>query len=140
VSWLPDTNVVSEIRRPKPDPKVVAFIRNQSAKDQFISVVSFSEIRFGIESLADTLRRSELSDWLNNVLRPMFDGRVLPVTEEIMLRWRVMLDRGRKGGHTFTQPDLIIAATASVHGLTLVTRDVGGFRKADIAIHNPWTD
>jgi predicted nucleic acid-binding protein len=68
----------------------------------------------------------------------MFHGRVLPVTEEIMFRWRMLVEEGRKRGHTYSQPDLIIAATAIHHGLTMVTRDRGGFEPAGVALFNPW--
>jgi predicted nucleic acid-binding protein len=60
----------------------------------------------------------------------MFEQRVLPITEEVMLRWRILVDEGRKMGHTSSQPYLIIAATALHHGLTLVTGDRGDFEKA----------
>jgi toxin FitB len=63
------------------------------------------------------------NDWLTHKVRPMFDHRVLQITEDIMLKWRLLVEEGRKTGHTFSQPDLIIAATAIHHGLTVVTRD-----------------
>jgi predicted nucleic acid-binding protein len=68
----------------------------------------------------------------------MFDQRVLPVTEDIMFRWRVLLEEGRKSGHTYSQPDLIIAATALEHGLTMVTRDRSDYERAGVALVNPW--
>jgi predicted nucleic acid-binding protein len=68
----------------------------------------------------------------------MFEQRVLPVTEDIMFRWRVLLEEGRKTGHTFSQPDLIIAATALHHGLTVATRDRSDFDKAGVPVLNPW--
>ena len=68
----------------------------------------------------------------------MFDQRVLPITEDIMLRWRLVVEEGRKAGHTFSQPDLIIAATALHHGLTMVTRDRSDFDKAGVPVINPW--
>ena len=71
-------------------------------------------------------------------MRPMFDQRVLPITEDIMLRWRLVVEVGRKAGHTFSQPDLIIAATALHHGLTMVTRDRSDFDKAGVPVINPW--
>jgi len=68
----------------------------------------------------------------------MFNDRVLPVTEDIMFRWRVLMEEGRKTGHTFSQPDLIIAATALHHGFTVVTRDRSDFDKARVPVFNPW--
>jgi predicted nucleic acid-binding protein len=68
----------------------------------------------------------------------MFEQRILPVTEDIMFRWRVLVEEGRKLGHTYSQPDLIIAATALHHGLTIVTRDCGDFERARVPLVNPW--
>ncbi len=84
------------------------------------------------------MRRAELSDWLTLTLRPAFEGRVLPVTEDIVVKWRLLLQEGRKIGHTFSQPDLIIAATAAHHGLTVVTRDRSQYDKARVPVLNPW--
>ena len=122
--WLLDTNILSELRRPKPEPKVLAFIAGQPLDRLYISAVTLAEIRFGIELVADAGRRAELNDWLAHKLRPMFEERVLAVSEDIMFKWRLLVEDGRKAGHTFSQPDLIIAATALHHGLTVVTRDV----------------
>ena len=77
--WLLDTNVLSELRRPRPNKKVVAFIAAQPLDALFVSSVVFAEIRFGIELIADLHKRAALNDWLNLQLRPMFEGRVLPV-------------------------------------------------------------
>ena len=68
----------------------------------------------------------------------MFGERVLQITEDIMLKWRLLVEEGRKAGHTFSQPDLIIAATAIHHGLTLVTRDRSDYDKAGVPVINPW--
>ena len=130
MAWLLDTNVLSELRRPRPDGKVVAFITGCALEQLHISVVTLAEIRFGIELVNEANRRAELNDWLTHKVRPMFDGRVLEITEEILLKWRLLVEEGRKTGHTFSQPDLMIAATAIHHGLTVVTRDRSEFDKA----------
>jgi hypothetical protein len=136
--WLIDTNVISEVRRPKPEPKVLAFIEGCPLTQLYISVVTIAEIRFGIELSGDPSRRIALSDWLTRTVRPMFDDRILPITEEIMLKWRVLLEDGRKAGHTYSQPDLIIAATALEYGLTVVTRDRRDYDKAGVPVVDPW--
>jgi toxin FitB len=138
--WLLDTNILSELRRPKPEPKVVSFIAQQPLELLYISVVTLAEIRFGIEVLPDVARRSELNDWLAHKVRTMFEQRVLPITEDVMLKWRLLVDEGRKIGHTFSQPDLIIAATAQHHGLTIVSRDASDFEKARVTVFNPWVE
>lgn len=138
--WLLDTNILSELRRPRPEPKVRTFIAAQPLELLHVSVVTLAEIRFGIERVSDLARRSELNGWLVHKVRPMFTQRVLPVTEDIMLKWRVMVEQGRKSGHTFSQPDLIIAATGQQHGLTIVSRDTSEYLKARVPVFNPWTD
>lgn len=136
--WLLDTNVLSELRRPKPNPKVAAFVASKPLDLLYVSTVTFAEIRFGIELIPDAARRAELHDWLTHRLRPMFERRALPVSEDVMLKWRLLVEEGRKARHTFSQPDLIIAATALHHGLTVVTRDTGDFEKARAPVVNPW--
>ena len=141
MAWLLDTNVLSEIRRLKPEPKVLSFISGSPLDELYVSAVTLAELRFGIELLSKgSARRDELDNWLTGTMRPMFEQRVLPITEDIMFRWRVLLEEGRKTGHTFSQPDLIIAATALHHGLTVVTRDRRDFDKAKAPVLNPWEE
>ncbi len=137
--WLLDTNVISELRRPRPNPHVVAFVAAQPEDQLFLSEVTLAEIRFGIEQLSDPERRAALSAWLNTTLRPLFVRRILPLTEDVILRWRLMVEAGRRRGHTFGQPDLFIAATAAEAGLTVVTRDTIHFEAAGVPVFNPWT-
>ncbi|WP_457798895.1 PIN domain-containing protein [Methylocystis sp. S23] len=136
--WLLDTNVLSELRRPRPEPKVVAFIAEKPLSLLFVSAVTLAEIRFGVECVSDPTPRAELNDWLAHKVRPMFEQRVLEVTEDVMLKWRLLVEEGRKARHTFSQPDLIIAATALQHGLTVVTRDAAEFERARVPVLNPW--
>ncbi len=136
--WLLDTNVISELRRPRPEPHVVTFVAARPLEHLFISAVTLAEIRFGIELVADVSRRAALTDWLTHKVRPMFEQRVLQVTEDIMFKWRLLVEEGRKSGHTFSQPDLIIAATAAHHGLTIVSRDASDYEKARVPVVNPW--
>jgi hypothetical protein len=138
--WLLDTNILSELRRPRPERKVLAFIAAQPLEQLHVSSVTFAEIRFGIELVADAGRRAELNDWLAHKVRPMFEQRVLGVTADVMFKWRLLVEDGRRAGHTFSQPDLIIAATALHHGLTIVSRDVSDYRKARTPVFNPWSD
>jgi toxin FitB len=138
--WLLDTNILSELRRRKPERKVLAFVTAQPLELLHVSAVTFAEIRFGIELVADAGRRAELHDWLTHKVRPMFEERVLAITEDIMFKWRLLVEDGRKAGHTFSQPDLIIAATALQHGLTVVTRDTDDYEKARAPVLNPWSD
>jgi toxin FitB len=89
------------------------------------------------ELVAHANRRAELNDWLKHTVRPMFEQRVLAVSEDVMFKWRLLVEEGRKAGHTFSQPDLIIAATALHHGLTIVSRDTGDYEKTRVSLMNP---
>ncbi len=137
--WLLDTNVLSELRRAKPDGRVVQFVTGQPLELLHVSVITFAEIRFGIELVKDVNRRIELNEWLTHQLRPMFEERVLEITEDIMLKWRMLVEKGRKSGHTFAQPALLIAATALHHGLTIVSRDTSEYEQANVPVLNAWT-
>jgi toxin FitB len=139
-NWLLDTNILSELRRRKPERKVVAFVAAQPLERLFVSAVTLAEIRFGIELLHDANIRVELNHWLAHKIRPMFEQRVLQISEDIMFKWRLLVEDGRKSGHTFSQPDLIIAATALHHGFTVVSRDVDDYTKARVPIFNPWEE
>jgi len=136
--WLLDTNVLSELRRPKPHPKVVAFVAAQQLDELYVSVVTLAEIRFGIALVADASRRADLGAWLANKVRPMFTHRTLGIDEDTMFKWRLLVADGRKAGHTFSQPDLIIAATAAQYDLTVVSRDTLHYEKARVPVLNPW--
>ena len=117
---------------------MTAFYHAQPLRALYISVVSIAEIRFGIELQQDLTRRAELNQWLTLTLRPAFAGRILPVTEDILLKWRTLMEDGRKTGHTYSHPDLVLAATALHHGLTVVTRDRSDFDKARVPVFDPW--
>ncbi len=119
---------------------MVAFVASQPLDLFHISVVTLAEIRFGIELVPDAGRRSELMDWLSHKVRPMFERRALVVCEDVMFKWRLMVEEGRKSGHTYSQPDLIIAATGQHHGLTVVSRDTAEYTKARVPVFNPWVD
>jgi toxin FitB len=132
-NWLLVTNVLSELRRNKPAAKSWRS-SPRSRSTLYVSTVTSS--RFGIELLL----RIQLQDWLTHRWRPMFAERVLPVSEDVIFKWRLLVEEGRKAGHTFSQPDLFIAATALHHGLTLVSRDVGDYARAHVPLFNPWVD
>jgi predicted nucleic acid-binding protein len=138
MAWLLDTNILSEGRKPRPDPRVTSFYDTQPLDQLYISILSIVEIRFGIELQQDPVRRAELHNWLTLTLRPAFAGRILPVTEDILLKWRLLLESGRKRGHTYSHPDLLLAATAVQHGLTVAKRDRSDFDKAQVPVFNPW--
>jgi predicted nucleic acid-binding protein len=139
--WLLDTNVVSELRKPHCDARVRTWADEQPAPHLFLSTVTLAEIRYGIELLgpADPLRR-RLESWLARELRPWFADRICAIDEEVLLVWRRLVEKGRAMRMTFAQPDLFIAAIAVLQDLCVVTRNVGDYAAAGVAVLNPWTD
>lgn len=138
--WLLDTNVVSELRKDRPDPGVMRWASERSVESLFLSEVTLAEIRYGIESCVRKELRDELERWLDRVLRPWFADRILPAGEDVWVAWRWMVQRGKEKGITFSQPDLVIAATAEVHGLVVCTRNEADFVRTGVAVFNPWTE
>lgn len=138
--WLLDTNVLSELRKPHCNANVKSWVAEKSAPELFVSTVTFAEIRFGIGQLSDPTRRHQLSQWLDSELRLWFRERVIEIDETVILRWREMVEVGRKRGHTFSQPDLFIAAAADIYGLCVATRNVSDFAAASVAVVDPWKE
>jgi toxin FitB len=135
--WPLDTNVVSELREPIPDSKVANFISVEPGETLFVTDVTLAEITFGIEQLGDAARRTDLRQWLERNLRPLFAG-TLAITEGVIVRWKTMAVEGQKRGHTFGQPDLFIAAIAALQDLVVVSRDVREFIEAGVPVFDPW--
>ncbi len=138
MAWLIDTNILSEIKRPRPDPHVVRFLTSIPQEDLLTSVVTLAEIRYGIEMQSDPARRAALAVWLDGTVRPMFAGRVLGIDEQTLVTWRFLAETGKRAGYTFSQPDLLIAAIAAEHTLTVVSRDTAPFQAAGVPVVNPF--
>ncbi len=135
MSYLIDTNVLSELRRRKPDPGVVAWFEERPATTLYISVLTLGEIRKGIEALGNSNRKLKLLDWLETGLPAFFSGRILPIDTEVADRWGRLL---AAAGRPLPAIDSLLAATALAHGLALVTRNVNDFPHPDLQIINPW--
>ena len=138
--WLLDTNIVSELRKTNCHSLVKQWSERQLPQSFYLSTVTLAEIRFGIERTNDEAFRQELTQWLNETLRPWFSDRILPVDEAVILKWRHMVEQGRKQGYTYSQPDLFIAATAALHDLCVATRNVIDFQKSGVVVFNPFVD
>jgi toxin FitB len=129
------------LRKPKAVKRVLDFLASTPISQLYVSVISLAEVRNSIELCPDPQKRSVLEDWLTFKVRPMFNPqRTLSVTEDMILRWRIMLEAGRGIGHTCSQPDLIIAATAAHHSLTVVSRDQIHYERARVPVLNPWAE
>jgi predicted nucleic acid-binding protein len=133
VSFLLDTNVVSEIRRGR-DPNVAAWAAEVTDADLYLSVLTLGDIRKGIERLRgrDPVQTDVFATWLEQ-LRDHFADRILPIDD------RVADECGRLNAPAERKTvDSLIAATARVHNLTVVTRNTGDFEGCDVALRNPW--
>jgi predicted nucleic acid-binding protein len=138
VNFLLDTNVVSEWTRLRPNTGVMKWLSECDEDRVFLSVVTIAELRHGIERLPAGRRRSRLDAWLGDELLPRFEGRVLSIESEIADLWGRLVARREALGKPFQAMDALIAATATAHDLTLVTRNSADFEASVKSILNPW--
>lgn len=135
MSYLIDTNVLSELRNRKPDANVVAWMQARPRQSLYLSVLTLGEIRKSIEGVADPAFRRTLTDWLEVELPNYFVGRLLHIDEQVADRW----GRAQAGaGRTLPVVDGLLAATALQHDLSLVTRNTKDFEGLGVQLINPW--
>jgi len=135
MSYLLDTNVLSELRRRTPDRNVVEWVEARPASTLYLSVLTLGEIRKGIETLRNGRRRSALLDWLQADLPAFFSGRVLSIDERVADRWGRLL---AAAGRPLPAIDSLLAATAASHDLVMVTRNTRDFAGLGISVIDPW--
>jgi hypothetical protein len=138
MSFLLDTNVISEPTKPRPNKGVVAWLEGVNEDNVFLSVVTLTELRYGIERLASGKRRHRLDEWLRIGLTARFQRRILPIDVEVADACGRLVARSESLGRPMEPRDAFIAATAEVHGLTLVTRNASDFKATVKDILNPW--
>lgn len=139
MSFLLDTNVVSEWVKPRPDPGVVAWLAEVDEDRVFLSVVTLAELRYGIARMTDGSRRRRLDEWLRNALPLRFEGRLLPIDAAVADGWGEVIARREAQGKPISAMDAFIAAVARTHDLTLVTRNATDFEPSLTTIINPWS-
>ena len=137
MSYLLDTNVLSELRRKTPDPGVSAWIAKRPAASLYLSVLTLGELRKGIDGVKDPDRRLLLSDWVQTELAAFFVGRVLSVDGSVAERWGQLM---AAAGRPIPAIDSLLAATALVHGLRMVTRNARDFEGLGLEVVNPWSN
>ncbi len=138
--WVADTNVISELQRPAPEPAVTRWFAKTPIEYIFTTTVNIAEIRFGISTQQDRARAAVIERWLERSVRPMFDSRVLPADEEALTTWRQFARRAQKEGRPAPPADLLVAAIALVNHCAVVTRDAAPFAAAGVPAYNPWTN
>ncbi len=139
MKYLLDTCVISELIKPKPDKKVVAWISNCDEESLYLSVITIGEIQKGIIKVQDKTRRNAIQQWLDQDLRKRFAGRLLPIDEHVALAWGLVQDEAETAGKPIPTLDGLLGATALAHNLTVVTRNEKDFTQSDARIFNPWT-
>lgn len=139
MSYLLDTDVVSEWMKPRPDLGVVAWLAETDEDRVFVSVVTLAELRYGVERMAPGRRRARLDEWLRHDLPLRFEARVLAVNAAVADAWGQVVARRAAVGRPISVMDAFVAATASVHGLALVTRNAADFEGAIETIVMPWS-
>lgn len=137
--YLLDTDVVSEPKRARPDPGVMAWLDAQLSTDLHLSVVNVGELRRGVLRLTPGPRRDELDGWLSQLVT-RFSDRILPVDLDVMDRWAALAEAQRAAGRSTGMTDELIAATAEAHGLTIVTRNLKHFEHLGRPVFSPWSD
>lgn len=139
MSFLLDTNVVSEWTRPRPDEGVVRWLAEVDEDLLFLSVITLAELRRGVERMTPGSRRTRLEDWLTTDMRLRFEHRVLAVDEDIADQWGRVVAQSEAIGRPIRSMDAFLAATAIQRDLTMVTRNVSDFARLGLSITNPWT-
>jgi hypothetical protein len=138
MSFLVDTNVVSEWVKPNPNPGVAAWLAEADEDEVFLSVVTLTELRYGIERMPNGRRQKRLSIWLEDELLWRFEGRILTIDAAIADACGRLVAHSEAAGRAIEAMDAFLAATAEVYHLTLVTRNISHFQPVVKALLNPW--
>ena len=138
--FLLDTNVISELIKPRPEPRVKDWIDATDERLLFLSVLTLGEIRKGIVKLRSPGRQAILESWLVSDLGQRFDGRILPIDQGVADRWGRLTGEAASRNQPLPVVDSLLAATALHYDLTLVTRDIRDWARMYISVLNPWVD
>lgn len=138
MSYLIDTCCISELVKKKPNPNVVKWFADQDERSMFLSVITFVELRKGIEKLPDSKKKKELNRWAKEDLKHRFKNRILNINLEVANKWGEILAAGEKNGSPLPAVDSLIAATALVHDFSVVTRNTKDVEGSGVEVINPW--
>lgn len=137
MSFLLDTCVISELRKPNPDDGVLAWFEICAEDLLYLSTVTLGELRYGIELLPKSKRKQTLLIWYEHVCLS-YTGHILDVTLPVFERWGLLRAIRQKVGVPLAMGNGLIAATAIVNGMTVVTRNVSDFEGLGVTLINPW--
>ena len=136
--YLLDTNVLSELVRREPAPRVVSWVAGQSPLDLAISALTLGELAKGVGTIAPGRHRDALQRWVAREVPRQFTGRLLDVDARVATRWGELAASATREGRPLPVIDGLLLATAAVHDLVLVTRNERDCAGRGVAIHNPW--
>lgn len=137
---LLDTNVLSEVTKPRPEGRVLAWLDGLDEDRTFISVVSIAEISRGVALMDNGRKRDALIDWLARDLPQRFEHRIIPVNERVALAWGDLMGEAKRSGRGMSSMDGLIAATAITNDLVLATRNIKDFEGFGIDLIDPWIE
>ena len=138
--YLLDTNVLSEPTRKAPEPRVIKWLGSVTPEALCVSVLSVGELQKGISLQPGNRKRATHETWLENILMNTADGNLLPVDSAVARKWGELTAAARLEGRTLAIVDALLAATALVHGLTVVTRNSRDFAGTGVRVFNPWKE
>jgi predicted nucleic acid-binding protein len=138
--YVLDTNVISELMKPLPDHRVVAWVDARENESLFLSAITIGELMRGVAKLPRSARHMATEAIINDALIPHFASRILPVTHQVMVTWATLTITCERAGRTLPAIDSMIAATALHHRLTLVTRNTRDFRDTGVPLIDPWEE
>ena len=138
MNYILDTNVISELVKKKPNPKVVIWLEKVDPDNIYLSVIALGEIRKGIEKMPASKRKNTLDSWFKEELLVRFHNKILPLDLPVLLAWGELTARLEKRGNPLPAIDSLLAATALQAEFTLVTRNTGDFQFTGISLYDPW--
>lgn len=136
--FLLDTPVLSELVKPAPQPSVVSWVDAHDELSLHVSVLTIGELQKGISKLVPSHRQTALQRWINEDLIERFHGRILPVDNAVATQWGRIAGTAERTGSRLPAIDVLIASTASVHGLAVVTRNVRDLGRFGVPVIDPW--
>jgi len=138
VNYLFDTCIISEVIRPRPSPTVLAWLERITNDRIYLSVLTLGELQKGILKVTDARKARRLQTWFDTEVRERFQGRLLPIDADVAQEWGRLCAEAERSGHPRPVTDALLAATAIVHHLTLVTRNTDDFAFTRVSLFNPW--
>ena len=134
-----DTNVISELLRPAPEPKVEHWLSTQDGHNVYLTSISEAELRFGLAIMGNGKRRAALVDAVDRILREDLAGRILPFDSDAAQSYAAIAATRRSAGRPIAQADCQIASIAHSRGASVATRNTPDFEGCEIDLINPWT-